>query len=108
MKAKSTALLLADLGVTCSHSRPLTSNDNPFSESQFKNLKYQPLFPKSFGCIIDARGFCRNYFGWYNGYVIAHPPRKLDRRPCRLMYRLPRARVRTNRVVPDVAAVLPG
>ena len=68
MTAKSTALLLADLGVTRSHSRPHTSNDNPFSESQFKNLKYQPLFPKLFGCIEDARGFCRNYFGWYNGY----------------------------------------
>ena len=66
MKAKSTALLLADLGVTRSHSRPHTSNDNPFSESQFKNLKYQPQFPKRFGCIEDARGFSRNYFGWYN------------------------------------------
>ena len=66
MTAKSTALLLADLGVTRSHSRPHTSNDNPFSESQFKNLKYQPQFPKRFGCIEDARGFSRNYFGWYN------------------------------------------
>ena len=66
MKAKSTALLLADLGVTRSHSRPHTSNDNPFSESQFKNLKYQPQFPKRFGCIEDARGFSRNYFRWYN------------------------------------------
>jgi hypothetical protein len=66
MTAKSTALLLADLGVTRSHSRPHTSNDNPFSESQFKNLKYQPQFPERFGCIEDARGFSRNYFGWYN------------------------------------------
>jgi putative transposase len=57
MKAKTTALLLADLGVTRSHSRPHTSNDNPFSESQFKNLKYQPQFPRRFGCIEDARGF---------------------------------------------------
>ena len=66
MKAKTTALLLADLGVTRSHSRPHTSNDNPFSESQFKNLKYQPQFPRRFGCIEDARGFLRVYFDWYN------------------------------------------
>ena len=55
MKAKATALLLADLGVTRSHNRPYTSNDNPFSESHFKTLKYQPQFPKRFGCIEDAR-----------------------------------------------------
>ena len=66
MKAKATALLLADLGVTRSHSRPHTSSDNPFSESQFKNLKYQPQFPARFGCIEDARGFLRYYFDWYN------------------------------------------
>jgi putative transposase len=66
MKAKATALLLADLGVTKSHSRPHTSNDNPFSESHFKTLKYQPSFPACFGCIEDARQFCRAFFGWYN------------------------------------------
>jgi transposase InsO family protein len=66
MKAKATALLLADLGVIRSHSRPHTSNDNPFSESQFKNLKYQPQFPERFGCIEDARSFLRHYFDWYN------------------------------------------
>jgi transposase InsO family protein len=66
MKAKATALLLADLGVTKSHSRPHTSNDNPFSESHFKTLKYQPQFPKRFGCIEDARAFCRRFFDWYN------------------------------------------
>jgi putative transposase len=55
MKAKATALLLADLGVTKSHSRPYTSNDNPFSESHFKTLKYQPQFPRRFGCIEDAK-----------------------------------------------------
>ena len=66
MKAKATALLLADLGVTKSHSRPYTSNDNPFSESHFKTLKYQPQFPKRFGCIEDAKTFCRNFFDWYN------------------------------------------
>ena len=66
MKAKATAFLLADLGVTKSHSRPHTSNDNPFSEAQFKTLKYQPQFPKRFGCIEDARAFCRRFFTWYN------------------------------------------
>jgi putative transposase len=66
MKAKATALLLADLGVTKSHSRPYTSNDNPFSESHFKTLKYQPQFPKRFGCIQDAKSFCRAFFDWYN------------------------------------------
>jgi putative transposase len=66
MKAKATAFLLADLGVTKSHSRPHTSNDNPFSEAHFKTLKYQPQFPKRFGCIEDARAFCRRFFTWYN------------------------------------------
>ena len=66
MKAKATALLLADLGVTKSHSRPHTSNDNPFSESHFKTLKYQPQFPKRFGCIEDAKVFCRRFFDWFN------------------------------------------
>ena len=66
MKAKATALLLADLGVTRSHNRPHTSNDNPFSESHFKTLKYQPRFPKRFGCIEDAKSFCRSFFNWYN------------------------------------------
>jgi transposase InsO family protein len=66
MKAKATALLLADLGVTRSHNRPHTSNDNPFSESHFKTLKYQPRFPRCFGCIEDARSFCRAFFDWYN------------------------------------------
>ena len=62
MKAKATAFLLADLGVTRSHNRPHTSNDNPFSESAFKTLKYQPRVPKRFGCIEDARSFCREFF----------------------------------------------
>lgn len=66
MKAKATALLLSDLGVTRSHNRPHTSNDNPYSESAFKTLKYQPRFPKCFGCIEDARAFCRAFFDCYN------------------------------------------
>ena len=66
MKAKATAFLLADLGVTKSFNRPHTPNDNPFSESQFKTLKYRPEFPASFGCIEDAQTFCRAFFDWYN------------------------------------------
>jgi putative transposase len=66
MKAKTTALMLADLGVVKSHSRPHTSNDNPFSEAHFKTLKYQPEFPKRFQDIDEARAFCRRFFAWYN------------------------------------------
>jgi transposase InsO family protein len=66
MKAKTTAQLMADLGVTKTHSRPHTSNDNPFSEAAFKTIKYQPDFPKTFGCQEDAKSFCRAYFAWYN------------------------------------------
>ena len=66
MKSKPVALLLADLGVTKTHSRPYTSDDNPFSESQFKTLKYRPNFPDRFGCIEDSRGFGRDFFFWYN------------------------------------------
>lgn len=66
MKSKPVALLLSDLGVTKTHSRPHTSDDNPYSESQFKTLKYRPDFPDRFGCIEDARGFCQTFFAWYN------------------------------------------
>jgi putative transposase len=66
MTSKPVALLLADLGVTKSHSRPHVSNDNPYSESQFKTLKYRPDFPERFGAIEDARGFCGDFFPWYN------------------------------------------
>jgi len=66
MKSKVVAQLLADLGVTKSHSRPYVSNDNPYSESGFKTLKYSPHFPACFGSIQDARGFCRQFFSWYN------------------------------------------
>ena len=66
MTSKPVALLLADLGVTKTHSRPHVSDDNPFSESQFKTLKYRPEFPGRFGSIEDARAFCRNFFPWYN------------------------------------------
>ncbi len=66
MKAKATAQMLADLGVVKSHSRPHTSNDNPFSESHFKTLKYRPGFPKAFATIGEARIWCRAFFTWYN------------------------------------------
>ena len=66
MLAKSVALLLADLGVTRSHSRPHVSNDNPYSESQFKTLKYSPEFPDRFGSLQDARSFLLDFFQWYN------------------------------------------
>jgi len=60
------ALLLSDLGVTKTHSRPYTSDDNPFSESWFKTLKYRPDFPDRFGCIEDSRSFGQGFFTWYN------------------------------------------
>jgi len=66
MLAKSVALLLADLGVTKTHSRPHVSNDNPFSESQFKTLKYSPEFPERFGSLPDTRSFLLDFFLWYN------------------------------------------
>lgn len=66
MSSKPVALLLADLGVTKSHSRPHVSNDNPFSEAQFKTLKYRPDFPERFGSLEDARSFCQRFFSWYN------------------------------------------
>ena len=66
MTSKCVAMLLADLGVTKTHSRPHVSNDNCYSESQFKTLKYCPAFPKRFGSMEDARFFCREFFAWYN------------------------------------------
>jgi putative transposase len=66
MTSKAVSFLLADLGVTKTHSRPHVSNDNPFSESQFKTMKYRPEFPDRFGSIQDSRAFCINFFEWYN------------------------------------------
>jgi putative transposase len=66
MKSKGVAQLLSDLGITKTHSRPHVSNDNPFSESQFKTMKYRPEFPNRFGCIQDARAFGCDFFPWYN------------------------------------------
>jgi putative transposase len=66
MTSKPVAQLLVDLGVARSHSRPHVSNDNPYSESQFKTLKYCPAFPGRFGSIEDARSFCSTFFEHYN------------------------------------------
>jgi putative transposase len=66
MTSKPVAFLLADLGVTKTHSRPHTSNDNPYSEAQFRTLKYRPDFPDTFGSLADARAFCQHFFTWYN------------------------------------------
>lgn len=66
MKSKPVALLLADLGVTKTHSRPHVSDDNPFSEAQFRTLKYRPDFPDRFGSQEHARQHCADFFPWYN------------------------------------------
>jgi putative transposase len=66
MASRPVAFLLADLGVTKSHSRPHCSNDNPYSESNFKTLKYRPEFPDRFGSFEDAHAFCSRFFRWYN------------------------------------------
>jgi len=66
MTSKPVAFLLADLGVTQSHSRPHVSDDNPFSEAQFKTLKYRPNFPTRFASIEAARQHCQTFFAWYN------------------------------------------
>ena len=66
MRSKPVAFLLADLGVRKTHSRPYTSTDNPYSEAQFKTLKYRPGFPKRFNSLQEARDFCRGFFDWYN------------------------------------------
>ena len=66
MRSKPVAFLLADLGVTKTHSRPYTSSDNPYSDAHFRTLKYRPEFPARFDSIQQARAFCRAFFHWYN------------------------------------------
>jgi putative transposase len=66
MTSKPVAVLLDELGVTRTHSRPRVSNDNPYSEAAFKTLKYCPAFPERFGSIEDARAFCAEFFEYYN------------------------------------------
>ena len=80
MRSKPVAALLVDLDIAKSHSRPYVSDDNPYSESQFKTMKYRPEFPARFGCIEDARAHCKAFFAWYNnehrhsgiGYMTPH------------------------------------
>jgi putative transposase len=81
MTSKPVALL-ADLGVTKTHSRPSVSNNNPFSEAQFKTLKYRPEFPDRFGSIEDARAFCLGFFDWYNNRHYHSGSRCSCRRRC--------------------------
>ena len=66
MISKSVAQLLIDLDVVKSHSRPHVSDDNPYSEAQFKTLKYRPDYPDRFGCLVDARAWAHTFFTWYN------------------------------------------
>jgi putative transposase len=66
MTAQPVVALMANLGITKTHSRPHVSDDNPYSEAQFKTLKYCPAFPQRFGSIEDATTFCRAFFPWYN------------------------------------------
>lgn len=66
MTSKPVAFLMADLGVTKTHSRPHVSDDNPYSESHFRTLKYRPGFPERFGSLQDSRAFCQEFFAWYN------------------------------------------
>jgi putative transposase len=66
MTSKPVAFLMADLGITKTHSRPHVSDDNPYSESHFRTLKYRPGFPERFGCLQDARSFSQEFFSWYN------------------------------------------
>jgi len=68
MRSKTVAQLMADLGITKTHSRPYVSNDNPYSEAQFKTLKYHRSFPGEFGSLEDARSFLRTFFDWYNNH----------------------------------------
>ena len=85
MTSKPVAQLLVDLGVTRSHSRPSVSNDNPYSEAQFKTLKYCSAFPGRFGSIADARSFCAAFFDHYN-----HVHRHAGVGPLRHRHRDPR------------------
>jgi len=66
MRSKTVAQLYIDLGVSKSHSRPYTSSDNPYSESQFKTMKYRPVYPKKFSSVQEARDFVRSFVHWYN------------------------------------------
>jgi len=101
MRSKPVAFLLADLGVTKTHSRPHVSDDNPYSESQFRTLKYRPEFPDRFGCIQDSRAFCQGFFRWYNE---EHRHSGLGLlTPAMVHYRQAESIVRQRKAVLDVA-----
>jgi putative transposase len=104
MTSKPVAFLLADLGVTKTHNRPYTSTDNPYSEAQFKTLKYRPGFPGRFDTIEHARAFCREFFDYYNNHHRHKRPgpddprrRPLRPRPAATRRPRPRARGRLRR-----------
>jgi putative transposase len=110
-RAKPVAFLLADLGVTKTHSRPYTSSDNPYSESSFKTLKYRPEFPERFDDIEHALAHCRQFFRWYNHEHRhlrdrADDPSRLPPRPGARAARRPTARAR-RRLRPQPRAVRP-
>ena len=94
MTSKAVAALLVALGVAKTHSRPHVSNDNPFSEAQFKTLKYRPSYPDRFGSLHDARAWARPFFDWYN-HVHRHSGQAAAR---------PRATAGSDRVRGDGAA----
>ena len=80
MRSKLVALLFSDLGIAASHSRPRVSNDNPFSEAQFRTFKYRPEFPKRFGALEHARAICHDLLPWYND-AHHHSGPAISRRP---------------------------
>lgn len=99
-RSKPVAALLVDLDIATSHSRPHVSDDNPYSESQFKTMKYRPDFPARFGCIEDTRAHCQAVFAWYNtmhrysgiGYMTPRSVHYGQPRRCASLARPPRCR----------------
>ena len=106
MASKPVALLLADLGVIKSHSRPHCSNDNPYSEAQFKTLKYRPEFPDRFGSIEDGRAFCQRFFHWYN-HADRHSGLAFTRRLMSTSAEHPASKLERARVLEAAYAALP-
>ena len=103
MTSKTVALLLSDMGLTKTHSRPHVSNDNPFSEAQFKTMKYRPEFPELFGSLQDGRGFCGDFFPWYN-YEHHHSALAMLT-PADVHYGRADQRIRQRQAVLDVAFI---
>lgn len=101
MTSKPVAFLLADLGVTKTHSRPHVSNDNPYSEAHFKTLKYRPDFPGRFGALQDARAFCADFFDWYN--IDHHHAGLAMHTPADVHYGAVEQRVSANQATLDAA-----